>query len=427
MGSSSFRCATSKIIGKVEGTKRPTGLYDLPTEVLTEIFELVKCERRILMKMFEISKLARFGDDLVPFKDPNMIKPNEETPSYKSFRGVSRLWYDIATPFLFESVVLLPNIDSWKCLRSICEKQHLAQNVRTVRVVTSPQLERFENRRRWRKARTRYDLRYPTLHSDDSIPNGGPLAKVSHDNDSAWKRYCTWYKNEKVIANHHANGTAPNIPLNLLSDLRQVLTTSDYELKNVRRRYKPTDRDGYWESFRDGTVREVMTKVPDMSEIHNYIDKMNFDVFLRALHDSGATIPSLTLRTGLMLFDSPCQYSIRSLRCLKIDLDTREDILWYEEGDRSRIQQPPQLSTWMHDLSELEELSITSHSSDIESHDLYFYFTTVCTPKLRKLYLYYPSSTYDEVKAFSEAYKALRISLPFAIIIDWDPPMRKGQ
>lgn len=69
------------MINTVEHTTRPTGIDDLPTEVLIEVFDPVNFKKRMPNDMLEMSKIARFGDDLDPFEDPNVISPNEETPS----------------------------------------------------------------------------------------------------------------------------------------------------------------------------------------------------------------------------------------------------------------------------------------------------------------------------------------------------------
>lgn len=63
------------MINKVKRTTGPTGIYDLPAS-LDRNFEMITCKGRMPDAMLEMSEGARFGDDLDPFEDPNMISPN---------------------------------------------------------------------------------------------------------------------------------------------------------------------------------------------------------------------------------------------------------------------------------------------------------------------------------------------------------------
>ncbi|KAL8790197.1 MAG: hypothetical protein Q9213_000728 [Squamulea squamosa] len=418
------RRPASKPNSKTDNIRQPSCTQNLPFEILTEIFILVKSEWRMPQDMYALNRPQVSIGDGHPSKDPNLFNRNKRFASYKSFRGVCRLWYDVATPLLFETVVLLPNINSWRRLHMLCETQHLARHIHAIHVVTSrPKLKGDETIKEWREAREPL----PKIQSYATTPNGIPLARMSYDDKSAWRRYGALYKEEKLKATKLAYETAPKVALNLLSNLQQIRTVDDWELQNARRRYvfrcDSKQKAGDWESFRTVTVREIMMKVPDLDGIRSDIDTGHFDLFLRALHDSGAAVPSLTLGSGLMLFDNRCPYSIRSLRRLELDLSYWEEPKWYQAGDKRRIQLPPQFSDWLYELYELEDLSIIDTRSYLNHTDFLLYLASLKLPGLCNVYLERICTTYYSLNTFLEAHRhtirKFHIESPRVSAEDW--------
>lgn len=143
----------------------------LPPELLQQIFIMVK-DDSVEDPMAEGEIIM--GYDGIPQPepnrhiDPNLMVPNEEYPSYKSFRQVNSLWHSIATPLLFQTIILDRNIDSWGRLEAICTTPHLAQHVRTIQLVTDRRLSDVS------------ESAMPNLDNQREfhpyLPNGGPCA-----------------------------------------------------------------------------------------------------------------------------------------------------------------------------------------------------------------------------------------------------------
>lgn len=82
---------------------KPTSIDDLPVELLNEIITLAADDRP------DSEKVANAGArDLV--NSSNDIKQNKNYSLYKSLRLVCKLWLELATPLLFESIVLLSHL-----------------------------------------------------------------------------------------------------------------------------------------------------------------------------------------------------------------------------------------------------------------------------------------------------------------------------
>ena len=416
---------------------RPTGMADLPPEVLREIFLWSKCERTLPGSERQIERrnyhshvgARRFlvaGHDRdtesekhwggVDFKiDPNTINPNEENPSYKSFGQVCRLWHHIVTPLLSETVILLQHTDSWAKADSICGCPHLAPFVRRFHMdanalqrITIPRSEPGGRDglsiRIWRYNRDTPWF-YGGVNQTFVRVDGGPLAKLLEDEESVYKRYKHWSQGEIAMATHHKNGTTPRIRLELLSNLQRVETVYRNDLATVKHRFDTPLRRGratYWRMHDNLTRREVETML-----YHNpgrHMDALYLTTFTKALEQSGLKIPGLTLREPMeILMMRETMSSLQSLRRLELNFENA-GCLAFEDELNAMYENVAQ---YIGSFSALEELSIAMPiSSTRPNHTRILNLLLDLTlPKLRNASLKKVRATYYTLKPFVEKHR----------------------
>ena len=83
---------------------KSVSIKDLPNEILLTILMLAKKGKADPQRVFINDP---YGPDMDFLNDPNDVNPNEEYPLYKSARLVCKHWRVIATPLLFETLILL--------------------------------------------------------------------------------------------------------------------------------------------------------------------------------------------------------------------------------------------------------------------------------------------------------------------------------
>ena len=421
---------------------RPTGMTDLPPEVLKDIFLWSKCERTLPgheREFFCQNYITRttgceFRIELekqrhgINWKiDANTINPNEENPSYKSFRQVCRLWHHIVTPLLFETVVLLRHTDSWAHADSICGSPHLARYVRrlqvdaTLRTIELPDSAPDDKEglsiRTWLHNRDTpwlYGNRNPLRPKPSFNLNGGPSAKLLEDDESVYGRYKHWRQGEIAMTTHYDNGTTPPIHLELLCNIQRVEMVYHNDLATIKQRFDRPNRanrarNQSWRVQDNLTRREVETKVPYIEERRG-IDARYLATFTKALEQSGLKIPTLRLREPKEIYAMrDAMSSHQSLRRLELDFkDAGYDDF---EGELNLIYDD--LVKYISIIPNLEELSITMPISPIcqRFKKILDLLPDLTVPKLRSLSLKRVRATYDALKSFVDKHRVTLRSL----------------
>lgn len=374
-------------------------IQDLPPEMLREIFKWVKCEDNIPAHIRAASNMECLEEpDGV---DPRCVNVNEEHPSYKSFRLVCRVWHGVATPLLFRTMILLPHIDSWNKMDHVCTTPHLAQYIRTVQVSTVERLIPD-----CKGVPSHNDLRelYNRCRAP-SLPNGGPLAQLSYDDDSLYERAKYWAEGEEVIFQHCQNKTVPTVRLNLLENLRRVETLGYGDISVIKQRYVIPQQGP---AFRALPRRETETMLFDRSEgWREWDEPTHLNLFLAALHHVNAPLHTLTLRNSCemgKLFGGHNAPSIKSLRRLELNIRDSEDSHMHRAG-----RNPAYFSQWVREMPDLEELSVimcpTSITVEVGTMDITSLFSRIRMPKLRDVYLYQAWMTYVMLKEFVQNHR----------------------
>lgn len=393
-------------------------MADLPPELLQQIFIMVKYEGAEdvgpdggLYIRYDVTPHLQPGLHV----DPNQIARNEEHPSYKSFRQVNSLWCCIATPLLFQVVILDRNIASWGRLEAICSTPHLAYHVKTVQVVTSGGLP--------------YVPEHQIQYCDDvqkinkHRPNGGPCAQLSFSCESVRDRYRRWRDDEKAIAGYRNTETAPQLHLNLLSNLKGVETIGHRVLAVIKQKYDvtfPQDKERFWRHYSLATRREAETLIHENDCHVSDLDHFPLTLFFRALRDSGKSVQSLAIRAlEEMAADTlGSRQPWDSLRCLEVNLG-----LHGYQGLYGLSGWFNKWKVWVSRLDSLEELSVCMKPTSLMEMEIFDLLSPMRFPRLRSLHLEHVRMTYDTLNTFLQAHKKtiqrLHIEEPHISADDW--------
>ena len=385
----------------------------LPLEILEQIFNWSECDRSVPNTPFP----GNIQDD------PNDLNPNDEYPCLKSFRTVCKSWNSLATALLFMSIILLPNIDSWKNLRNICTSPHLAQHVRTIRLATNRQL-RYYLLSQWRRKAWIDPPRF-------SIPNGGPLSSLPSDHDSYLARYQSWLASEEELWAHWSTNKAPELPIKLLPHLEHVETIGHLELASVKMQAQlstlrkrtywfKTAQEAetpYWRTFPNRTRREVETLIEDEYPVDGDFDSSSsepafrhLDVFSTALRKSRVSLSTLAVRSTLELTGGDNDGHARllpGLQRLDLNLGSYESKAIYlgPANPPPNLALSSSLSYWLYNLTDLTELSITMGVNCREWADIFHFLRDVPFPALRTVNLKTVRTTYHTLNAFIQAHR----------------------
>ena len=265
----------------------------LPLEVLEQIFTWSECDR----SASDTTLLHSIEND------PDDLNSNDEYPCFKSFRMVCKVWNSLATTLLFKSIILLPNIDSWRNLQNICTTPHLAQHVRNIRLATHRHLRQFSTLNEW-------DREVCFGFSRLSTINGGPRSYLPGDHESYFVRYESWYASELELRAQWSDNTAPELSLNQLPHLERVETIGHRELATIKMKIRRSSvrTQVYWRSFTNRTRREVQTLVEDVYPADGDFDNASpipgfrhLDVFSTALRNNNVSLPTFAVRSTLEL------------------------------------------------------------------------------------------------------------------------------
>ena len=419
MSSSSPQSVEEAQFNELESRKRTT-MTSLAPELLQQIFGMVKDEGAD-DTMPEGKVFVRFdGVEADLHIDPHsispyLIAPNEEHPSYKAFRQVNSLWYSIATPLVFQTVILDRNIDSWRRLEAICTTPQLAQHVKIIQVVTVEALPWFSD---------------TEMHNFDNmmgygqyLPNGGPYAQLSSNRESIRDRYRRWRDDEKVLNDHRNTDTAPQLHLNLLPSFNRVETIGHRELAVIKRKYdvtSPRGNFGRWRHYSLATRREIETSLWDDGRPIFGGDHFPLILFFRALHDSGKTVHSLAIRNAVEIaLDTPGRPpSIESIRRLEIHLPPSKYPFLY--GSASWVDNQ---NVWLSELTNLEELFVFMDPKGPEEIGFFDLLSPMRFPRLGRLHLKHVGMSYDTLNPFLQAHEktiqSLHIEEPHISVDEW--------
>ncbi|KAG6986719.1 hypothetical protein G7Y79_00073g098180 [Physcia stellaris] len=254
-----------------------------------------------------------------------------------------------------------------------------------------------------------------------SRPNGGPCAQLSFSCESVRDRYRRWRDDEKAIADYRNTETAPQIPLNLLSNLKGVETIGHRELAVIKQKFDitfPRDKELFWRYYSLATRREVETLIHD--DNRSDVDYFPLTLFFRALRDSGKSVQSLAIR-AIEEMAADTLGSGRpwdSIRCLEMNLGlSGYQGLFGPSGWSSKQR------VWISGLVNLEELMIFMEPDLPTAMDVFDLLSKMRFSCLRSLHLEHVSMTYDTFNRFLQAHKegiqSLHIEKPHISAEEW--------
>lgn len=348
-------------------TKLIATLKELPSEVITRIVSLAKDAREFQDKFKE---------------DPDDRAGNEDYPFYKSLRLTSKLFERIATPFLFEVVVLWYHSETWARLNQIAGSR-LASCVKTILLSTLAPLESYEDKEAWCDATASMQGILGLLKTQP--PDGGPCSRLDFEEvDECYARYVSWFEGEQAMIRHELHDTAPELRLSLLINLNRVQTVDHKGLSSIRVRVNK-DNYGYWDA-RDLTRREVESCVSDDNGTTHLMDHSHLRLLATAQKRHGISIPCLAVEHPWQLIGNHGYHrelQMTGLRRLELNLlsPTVGDLAFTLPFD---VPDQYPLSHWILSLDSLEELSVTG-ALEARYFDVLRLLAPAFFPKLRKL------------------------------------------
>jgi len=359
-------------------------LKGLPNEVITRIVFLAK-DARQTQNNFE--------------EDPDDRAGNEDYPFYKSLRLTSKLFERVATPLLFEVVVLWYHSGSWATLNQIAGSR-LAPCVKTILLSTLIPLEGYVDKEHWCRATASMRGMWGLLRTQ--LPDGGPCSRLDFGKvDECYTRYMYWLEGERAIEKHELHDTAPELRLHLLTNLSRVQTVDHKGLSSIR---VSVDKEnyGHWDA-RDLTRREVESCVRDDDESAHMMDHTHLRLLATAQQRYDVSIPCLAIEhpwqlIGIQGYNRELQMT--GLRRLELNM------LSLSVGDLAftlPFQNPDHypLSHWVFSLDSLEELTVTG-GLEARYFDVLRLLAPAFFPKLRKLSLQGAAIARTTVPAFLE-------------------------
>lgn len=341
----------------------------LPAEVITRIVALAKDPR-------ECQKASEGYPDDRP--------ANEDHPFYKSLRLTSKLFEQIATPFLFEVVVLWYHPESWATLNAIAGSR-MASCVKTILLANLRRVNQCASMDEWRRAtgfwQGLWDLR-------KQPPNGGPHSRLDYSKlDDCYARYQYWSEGEVAMDRYLQNDIAPTLRLHLLTNLERVQTVGHADLASIRVRANK-EGYGYWDA-RDLTRREVESCISDFNFSPNEMPGNDWHLKLLTISQQhfGAVVPCLSLQHPWELDQKmpDLQLLLTGLRRLEISMLSCVDFNSYI-GRPIQSPHPIELSSWTRSLDCLEELSVVGCHSVRRPYALRL-LAAMHLPKIRTLSL----------------------------------------
>lgn len=372
---------------------KPLKIGDLPSELLQHIFLWAK----IGPSEPNIEDFRCYGSRRR--EDPNSVAPNEEYPLFKSLRLVCRAWHALATPMLFQEVVLMPNVESWAHLNSVALSPSLAGHVKTIQLATIGILPRLTGFKEWKN----YNADHLTYGGSIKLsrPNRGPLSKLDTSPQSYFQRFQQWRDREQAMDDHWRQHSAPALRLDLLCNLSRVETIGHADLAVIKKEYNQmtnVDWVSDWWTHIPGTRREVETLVQDDTRYGGDIRTFHLELFLTAVQSCGISAHTLAIRNTQEFLLSKRPLSFRAIRRLEICTDYD---WWRPYRERERFP----LSKWFHTLENLEELHINQISCCGDDKDIFAILADVHWPCLKKVTAPRASTVCDSLVAFLDRHR----------------------
>ena len=335
---------------------------------------------------------------------------NEEFPFYKSLRQTNKVLCAIATPLLFEVVVLFRNSESWKSLNGIA-RSHLAQHVKVILVAALPPLKYFTDQQDWLLAAETLRGRNGILRSQS--PKGGPFARLDfEDVDACFARYKRWRDGEAEMTWSLENEVTPELRLDLLNKLERLQTVGQNGLACIELETKPELSALHKTNL---TRREIESCLLDEGELIDY-DGAHWRLLVLVQKQCGVSLSSLALENLWELFRGFSRYHLvepifKNLRCLELSLLPMLDpclrskiLLDKRTGDLAS------LAVYVPPLENLEELLIIG-SDRLRSCDVISLLSCVPLPKLTEIRLQGVPIGLSSFKAFLDRQWETLVSL----------------
>ena len=224
-----FGCTVIESISAKLGKAKNTGIDILPIEVLQQVLSYL------------------MDDELWP-----TCSVNDEYPVLKTMRLVNSAFNKVASPFLFRNVILYEHSKCYAALNNIACVPYLAPLVEGVQLAELGYLpdccrEREGKDEPMHDCRTdeacgsfdywqffRASMRWPCSSEEFEPPAGGPMAKLSFHPQEMYKRYVAWRDGERTMKEHVRNGTAPNLDLHLLQNLKHIETIGLQKMRVIK-------------------------------------------------------------------------------------------------------------------------------------------------------------------------------------------------
>ena len=157
------------------------------------------------------------------------------------------------------------------------------------------------------------------LSYEDGGPSNGRFADLDLNPEETYKRYLTWCDGERIMKEHLEKGTAPQLDLHLLPNLRSVETVGLHVMRTIQKRWGQPETRRFVET---GLIEENTMR----SRWIPYVPPCHLPTFIIALSASGTALSSLTVHRLEELFkgkeydnDNPA-LNLKGLRRLHINL-----------------------------------------------------------------------------------------------------------
>lgn len=375
----------------------PTAISRLSTDIFLEIYSYLRDESPTI----SIQPPRTAGRN---WSIPRDQWQNEENPPLQTFRLVNRRLNEVFAPILFKSVVLLHHPNSWKKINSIATSW-LAPFVKVLRIATHGDIPFYGTRELWleevsyeqiepdynsQKSRLMMRLlKRPTETIDWRNPAaGGSVSKVDlSSRDKAYAAYRYWADGEALMRGYWKKGTAPELRLDLLPNLRRIETIGKNELARVKTKLETYTRSGCWSSFVWASRRAIESSTIDQG----FVQMGHMDLLLRAAERSGTKITDLTLCDARELAhhpkggQGPLEFPYLRRLTLRFQGVTHPPLVTHYSR-----------AGWLCDLSSLEELVVIQgeHLPDkATSCDIFDIFYGITFPKLASIEMRYVKTT----------------------------------
>ena len=299
----------------------PTTFEDLPNELLSEIVSYLR--------------LSEYGESARSLQ-PHADRREDEYPQFKALRLVNRRLHALATPILFETLIVLSRPESWKALNNIASSPNLAHLVKTVQIASH-----FKQDNKYRLAeaisKDSQEDQDGSFHHQQTY---GLIARPDQRDLEFQRRHISCFYGDGEEQMRMDFDAAPPLALPLFTNLTTIETVGHKELVIVRKtRHDPTSR------------RKRQKSCFRLPELQCDINEGHLQTFNNAIIRSGWHLNNLVLR---------CPRELLARRSVVFDTLRRLEI---EMNSHNVVQHITyhQLfaASWVWHLQNLEEFAVT--------------------------------------------------------------------